>query len=152
MGCFYFAYGSNMNPARVAARGLRVAGVRAAWVDGLRLVFDKGARDHPGIGHANVDWQCGARVEGVLYALTGEAELAKLDAFERTPINYSRDRLWVETRDGRCAAWTYYANPGVRRPGLKPDRAYLAHLLAGRPYLSERYFRRLERQPCIDAD
>jgi gamma-glutamylcyclotransferase (GGCT)/AIG2-like uncharacterized protein YtfP len=89
-------------------------------------------------------------VEGVLYALPTESELTKMDVFERTPINYSRDRLTVATPDGSRVAWTYFANPAVCRPGARPSRAYLAHLLAGRPYLSTDYFRRLERQPCID--
>ena len=36
----YFAYGSNMNPARVATRGLRATRILPAWIDGLRLVWE----------------------------------------------------------------------------------------------------------------
>ena len=147
---FYFAYGSNMNPARVAARGLVATRAVRAWTDGLRLVFDKSSRDHAGVGHANVTWDRTSRVEGVLYALADPHEILKMDAFERTPVNYSRDRIVVDTAEGRRTCWTYFANPGVRRAGLRPDRAYLAHLLAGRPFLSRSYVEALERVPCVD--
>jgi hypothetical protein len=146
----YFAYGSNMNPARVATRGLRVTRILPAWIDGLRLVFDKSARDHDGVGHANIAWARGSRVEGVLYELDGPEEIRRMDAFERTPINYSRDRVIVDTPEGPRVCWTYFANPAVRRPGLRPDRGYLAHLLAGRPYLTRAYCEFLERVPCAD--
>jgi len=139
-----------MNPARVAARGLIVGRILPAWIDGLRLVFDKSARDHAGVGHANLAWDRMSRVEGVLYELAGAEEIAKMDVFERSPVNYSRDRIVVATREGDRACWTYFANPSVRRAGLRPDRAYLAHLLAGRPYLSEAYVDALERTPCAD--
>jgi gamma-glutamylcyclotransferase (GGCT)/AIG2-like uncharacterized protein YtfP len=139
-----------MNPDRVAARGLAISRIESAWIDGLRLVFDKSARDHAGIGHANVAWDRHARVEGVLYELSGPDEIVKMDVFERTPINYSRDRLVVSTSHGPRVCWTYFANPAVRRAGLRPDRAYLAHLLAGRPYLSDVYYGALQRTACAD--
>jgi gamma-glutamylcyclotransferase (GGCT)/AIG2-like uncharacterized protein YtfP len=150
--CYYFAYGSNMNPARVAARGLRFGDVESAWVDDFRLVFDKEARDHAGVGHANIVRHRGGRVEGVLYTLADESELLKMDVYERTPVNYSRDRLDVETAAGRTVAWTYFANPAVRRPNLRPSRDYLAHLLAGRRFLSTSYVRGLEQLPTCDGD
>jgi hypothetical protein len=146
----YFAYGSNMNPLRVATRGLRVSGCRGAQLGNLHLVFDKVGRDHPTCAHANVVYRRGGCVEGVLYQLVEGAEILKMDPFERAPINYSRGVVHVETSDGSVAAWTYFANPGVRRQGLLPERAYLNHLLAGRPYLSESYFQWLQRTRCAD--
>ena len=44
---YYFAYGSNMNPARMQARGLRVEDAMAARLPGYALSFDKRAHDHP---------------------------------------------------------------------------------------------------------
>jgi gamma-glutamylcyclotransferase (GGCT)/AIG2-like uncharacterized protein YtfP len=102
------------------------------------------------VGHANIAWARGRRVEGVLYELDGPEEIRRMDAFERTPINYSRDRVVVDTPEGPRVSWTYFANPAVRRPGLRPDRGYLAHLLAGRPYLTRAYCEFLERVPCAD--
>ena len=51
---FYFAYGSNMNPARVATRGLRFDRACNAVLEGVRLTFDKQSREHPRSGHANL--------------------------------------------------------------------------------------------------
>jgi gamma-glutamylcyclotransferase (GGCT)/AIG2-like uncharacterized protein YtfP len=147
----YFAYGSNMNPARVAERGLAVVSARGARLAGVALAFDKCSAVHPGIGHANLVTARAGHVEGVLYALSTGDEIAKMDAFEHTPINYSRERVCVETAAGVVIAWTYFANPAMRRTGLRPDRAYLAHLLAGRRYLSPAYFESLLRVPCVDG-
>jgi gamma-glutamylcyclotransferase (GGCT)/AIG2-like uncharacterized protein YtfP len=144
----YFAYGSNMNPARVAARGLRIAACESARLEGVRLVFDKASNDHPECAHANLAFGRNGVVEGVLYRLVDADEIRKMDPFERTPINYSRDAIVVETTHGSVNAWTYFANPGVRRAGLRPERAYLEHLLAGRPYLSAPYYSWLDRTPC----
>jgi cation transport regulator ChaC len=144
----YFAYGSNMNPDRVRGRGLAFTAVEAAVLRGYGLRFDKQSRDHLGTGHANIAYDPNDVVEGVLYHLADVDEIVKMDPFERTPVNYSRDVIEVETAGGRVSAWTYFANPGVRAQGLRPDRAYLAHLLAGAPYLSPAYVARLREWPC----
>jgi hypothetical protein len=147
---FYFAYGSNMNPQRVAARGLRFNHVCGASLAGVRLAFDKQSREQPSGGHANLAFARDERVEGVLYALHDDAEIARMDRFERAPINYSREIVVVTTAHAGVAAWTYFANPAVTRAGLRPERAYLEHLLAGQPYLSRDYFDRLSRVRCVD--
>jgi gamma-glutamylcyclotransferase (GGCT)/AIG2-like uncharacterized protein YtfP len=146
----YFAYGSNMNPARVRERGLQVRAISAATLHGVRLGFDKQAREHPGVGHACLTHDAAGAVEGVLYWLDAEADLRRMDRFERTPINYSREVVAVITRAGPVSAWTYFANPAVCRPGGRPSRAYLAHLLAGRPYLSDPYYQQLAAWPCAE--
>jgi gamma-glutamylcyclotransferase (GGCT)/AIG2-like uncharacterized protein YtfP len=150
MSRFYFAYGSNMNPARVAARGLRFDQLGAALMDGVRLTFDKQSREHPRSGHANLTYDRGARVEGVLYRLASDSEIERMDAFEAAPINYSRDVVRVTTGGAEVAAWTYFANAAVIRRGLRPERAYLNHLLEGREYLSRPYFEWLSAIPCVD--
>ena len=181
----YFAYGSNMNPARVRERGLEVTAYCGASLEGVRLVFDKVSRRHPNFAHANIVYAPGERVEGVLYRLASAAEILKMDPFERAPWNYGRDAVLVRVtrpssaagvpasvaadtaslgdgngafaaaaeRDataGACGgstvpAWTYFANRAARRTGLKPPAEYLAHLLAGRDYLSADYFAWLRR-------
>jgi cation transport regulator ChaC len=148
----YFAYGSNMNPERVRQRGLQIQHVERATLAGYRLSFDKHAADHAGAGHACLCWQPDGVVEGVLYWLVDAEQINRMDVFERTPINYSRDIVEVETTAGPLASWTYFANPAVLRPGLRPPRAYLAHLLAGRSYLSPGYFERLSGWPCAEDD
>lgn len=148
--CHYFAYGSNMNPARVEARGLRVTTVRSAWLDGVALSFDKQSAEHPHSGHANIGWSRDDRVEGVLYGLPDADEIRRMDPFERAPINYSREVVMVATEAGPVAAWTYFANAAVRVAGLQPEAAYLAHLLLGRPWLSAAYGERLACWPCVE--
>lgn len=146
----YFAYGSNMNPDRVAERGLCVVRAEAATLPGFRLLFDKHSAAHEGCGHANIVYHPGERVEGVLYWLAGVDEIVKMDPFERAPINYSRDIVEVVTAAGILTTWTYFANAAVRRPGLIPPRSYLNHLLAGEAYLSADYLNRLRAWACME--
>ena len=147
---YYFAYGSNMNPERVSARGLAFVEIRPGRLDGVRLVFDKVSRNHPHAAHANIVYAPGAFVEGVLYRLRSAGEILKMDPFERAPVNYGRDAVEVFSEDERIPAWTYFANLAVRRNGFKPPRSYLDHLLAGHPYLSPGYYRRLQGIDCAD--
>ena len=158
----YFAYGSNMNPDRVRERGIVFEHAAAAALEGFALVFDKTSRAHAGLGHANVVPASGQTVEGVLYWLATVDEIAKMDRYESTPVNYSREVVHVrvattdlphghppeDAHGGLVTTWTYFANPAVRRPDLLPPRSYLNHLLAGRPYLSDAYYERLAAWPC----
>lgn len=146
----YFAYGSNMNRERVRERGLEVVAAEAAILRGYRLNFDKHAAAHEGSGHASVAVAPEDLVEGVLYFLRGPEEILKMDRFESAPVNYSREVAYVETASGVLATWTYFANPAVLRPGLRPPRSYLAHLLAGEPFLSPGYHARLAAWPCVE--
>ncbi len=139
-----------MNPLRVRDRGLVVVRAEAARLPGFRLVFDKHSAAHHGAGHANIDYRPDEIVEGVLYWLASEHEIEKMDRFENAPVSYSRDLVQVQTAAGPVTTWTYFANPAVRRPGLLPPRSYLAHLLAGEPFLSAEYFRRLAAWACVD--
>ncbi|MEM1230497.1 MAG: gamma-glutamylcyclotransferase family protein [Pseudomonadota bacterium] len=136
----YFAYGSNMNPARVRERGLALAAEpRAATLQGFRLCFDKIAAGPAGVGHANVLVAPGASVHGVLYELADAQEILKMDPFERAPINYGREAVQVECEGAQLWTWTYFANRACRAPGLRPSSTYLAHLLAGKPWLPSDY-------------
>ncbi len=146
---YYFAYGSNMNPDRVAERGLAVVSIAGAVLEGVSLAFNKRSRDHRA-GHANIVYAPSDRVEGVLYGLRDADQIQFMDRFENAPINYSRERVIVRTARGPQAAWTYVANRAVIVEGLKPARAYLNHLLAGRSYLSVEYCARLAGSACVD--
>ncbi|MEE3183827.1 MAG: gamma-glutamylcyclotransferase family protein [Pseudomonadota bacterium] len=145
----YFAYGSNMNPARVVDRGIRFTQISAAVLVGYVLSFNKCSREQKGAGHANIVIQLDGCVEGVLYQLESANEIEKMDVFEHVPTNYSRDVVRVKTQADELPAWTYFANPKVVLSGLKPPCWYLAHLLRGRPYLSDRYHEMLESIECV---
>lgn len=145
---WYFAYGSNMNPARMQARGLSVVEALPGRLPGYGLCFNKRAMDRaPGRAYANIRHQRDAVVEGVLYRLQDADEIVKLDHFEGTPIYYSRECMPVLTNHGVQPAWVYIANPVFRAEGLLPSADYLAHLLAGRKLLSERYWSALAELP-----
>ncbi|QEY63980.1 gamma-glutamylcyclotransferase [Metapseudomonas lalkuanensis] len=145
---FYFAYGSNMNPARMRSRGLVFSEAMAGRLEGYALCFDKRAHDRPGRSYANIRYQRDGVVEGVLYRLAHEDEIWKMDPFEGTPILYSRERMPVMTAQGVQPAWVYVANPAMREEGLWPTRSYLEHLLAGREFLSRAYWDSLVAVPA----
>lgn len=146
----YFAYGSNMNVARMRERGMRFDAAVGARLGGFQLQFHKRSRQHPGAGHANIAYAPGATVEGVLYTLSGIEEISRMDPFESTPVNYSREVVLVNTAEGALPTWIYVANPAVLDPGLKPPRSYLDHLLAGEPFLSASYFQMLQGWECLE--
>lgn len=147
---YYFAYGSNMNAARMQARVGDTRRMLAARLVGWRLYFDKASRVD-GIAHANVRKEGGEHVEGVLYELTHPAQIRDMDPFENHPDEYCRQVEWVDTADGPLAAWVYVALPEKTGSGRLPAREYLGHLLAGRAFLSSDYFERLSAQRCIDS-
>lgn len=141
---YYFAYGSNMNVERVAARiGETRRALRGMLMD-HRLCFDKRSRI-PGIAHANVAACQGENVEGVLFELLDPAQIEQMDPFEGVPHDYVRQRHVIQTAEGGIEAWVYVALPEQTRAALKPAREYLDHLLAGKPYLSAEYHARLSQ-------
>ena len=148
-GHFYFAYGSNMNPERVADRGLFTRGETGATLRGFRMLFNKRSTGIPGIGHANIEYDKKGVVEGVLYELASPEEILKMDPFERAPVNYGRDMVSLETAEGDRWAWTYFANEALLQENLLPERDYLDHLLKGKRYLSDSYHDYLDQIEVI---
>jgi len=146
---FYFAYGSNMNRSRMNGRGLDILGMSSAWIDGYSLKFNKRSQQDPNLGCANITYDSSARIEGVLYELKSESEIAKLDPFEGTPRRYSREVFQLATHQGSQSAWVYIANPAVIDNQLKPATWYLDHLLQGRDYITEDYWKNLKATPCV---
>lgn len=149
---YYFAYGSNMNPKRVEYRGLSFDDFAGGVLYDYRLAFNKRSVKHEGAASANVVEHKGERVEGVIYKLSDPEQIEVMDPFEGYPVRYSRYLLPIETSAGTCDAWVYIANQEYVSQGLKPARWYLDHLLAGRPWLSEAYFRKLQQVPCLPWD
>ncbi|AMD02171.1 MULTISPECIES: gamma-glutamylcyclotransferase family protein [Halomonas] len=147
---YYFAYGSNMNMARVAAR---IGATRRSLPGVLHqydLRFDKASRV-AGIAHANVVPSIGGRVEGALFELTEPEQIELMDPYEGYPHEYERHRLPVVTEEGAIPSWVYIAAPGTTSPSLKPAREYLAHLLAGEAFLSVKYYRQLSRVEVVSG-
>ncbi|SDF71465.1 Uncharacterized conserved protein YtfP, gamma-glutamylcyclotransferase (GGCT)/AIG2-like family [Onishia taeanensis] len=147
---YYFAYGSNMNVARVDARIGETRRALAGVLEGYRLSFDKASKV-PGVAHANVHPAQGQRVEGALFELTHPDQITLMDPFEGHPHDYTRVRESVLTDEGPIEAWVYVAQPQRTAESLRPAQEYLAHLLAGKPFLSAQYHAELARVEAIES-
>ena len=142
---WYFAYGSNMNPMRLFAERLVPEGVAAGEriggrLDGWRLAFNKRTRMPAGAGAGNIVPAEGGVVHGTLNLLPAKG-FEVLDRYEGvTGGHYERRIVPVVRADTGTAvdAITYVALQ--MGEGLRPTRAYLGHLLAGRDLLPADYF------------
>ncbi|MFP6807962.1 MAG: gamma-glutamylcyclotransferase family protein [Pseudomonadales bacterium] len=146
---YYFAYGSNMNPARVRARKMEFEECHAGKLRDFRLTFNKRSVKYPGAAAANVMPHKGAATEGVLYKLQDPGQISMMDPYEGYPVRYDRQALSVVYEGQGIQAWVYIANDRFVAEGLKPARWYLGHLLAGEEYLSSPYFKELEAVACL---
>lgn len=145
---YYFAYGSNMNPERMIERNVRFDGFESAFIKNAKLKFSKKSYKE-GEGFANIHFNFGNNVEGILYQLKSRFELNKLDRFEGYPFHYSRVEMLVHTINGYKKAFVYIARPEMTRKKLRPSREYLNHLLSAKELLSQNYFKKLEATQCI---
>ena len=151
---WYFAYGSNMNAARLfeerlkpegIARGERIAGRLGGW----RLAFNKRAR-LPGAGAGNIVPAPGEVVHGTLNLLPPKG-FEILDRYEGVAGGHYERRLVPVVRADSgvpIEAVTYVAL--LVGEELRPTRDYLGHLLAGRDLLPADYCERLGATPTID--
>ena len=148
-GQYYFAYGSNMNQARMQGRDMRVKSVYAGWLDGFGLRFNKASRRDSKLACANMVWARSERIQGILYELESIEEIIKLDPHEGSPWRYSRELFNVQTSGAVQPAWIYVANPAVLDDTVLPGRWYIEHLLAGRDYLTEDDWQRINNTECL---
>jgi gamma-glutamylcyclotransferase len=152
---WYFAYGSNMNPARLADQRLKEQAVQmgprvGGRLDGWRLVFNKIARAPEGAAAGNIVEAPGEVVHGTLNHMP-EAGLAVLDIWEGVAGgHYERRTVPVVRADsGETVKAVTYTALKVGE-GLKPTRDYLGHLLAGKDLLPAAYWERLKKTPTLD--
>lgn len=152
---WYFAYGSNMDAARLfderlvpkgVPRGERIAG----RLDGWKLAFDKPSRLLKGGAAANIVVAGDGVVHGTLNALP-DAGFEVLDLYEGVAAgHYERRTIRVVRSDTgeEVEAIVYVAL--IQGEGLKPPRAYLDCLLAGRDLLPPDYWEELAATPTFD--
>ena len=141
-----------MNADRMIERGLRFSRALSGSLEHLALAFNKLAADAPHRSYANVVYARNQVVEGVLYQLDHVDEIYKMDPFEGAPRLYSREIYSVSTDEGMIPAWVYVANRAMIRDGMKPERWYLNHLLAGKAFLSDDYYQELQQVVCLDDE
>ena len=154
----YFAYGSNMNPARVDQRKLETVGEPIAGVlRNYELKFNKISRRRKGTASANIVPSFGASVKGVMYELSESLAIESMDRFENAPADYAREVVLVHVQpsesdqrhDRVVAAWTYIAKPHAMSDEVKPTREYMGHLLAS-PFLNAEEHSQLQAIECFD--
>lgn len=129
MTFLYFAYGSNMLPARLRARcpSARIAGTGAAV--GFDLAFSKASKD--GSGKATLTAAADAVTPGVLFEIAS-AELQALDRAEGVGSGYERLDDFTVTNGATGASVsvaTYRAT--ATDHALLPYDWYLALVIAG---------------------
>ena len=103
---FYFAYGSNMNPSRIAQRIPQARAVGVARIKGWKLVERL---------YADIERCEGAEVDGVLYLLNRE-EILQLDLCEGYPKVY--DCIGVDAyldAKHKVYAFTYTMTEATKR-------------------------------------
>ncbi len=146
----YFAYGSNMLSARLAARVNGALRLARATLSGFRLRFDKrGLRDGSGKCRVQPTERAGDLVWGVLWSLP-ESQLPGLHRAEGVGYGYAVGHCAVAVASGsgpqrRVRAITYHAQPSALSSELRPYDWYLEMVIAGaiEHRLPGRYLERL---------
>lgn len=139
---WYFAYGSNMQPATFAGRrGITPSRALAVRAPGWELVLDKPPLVPIGESFANIVAVPTAEVFGVAYEITAD-DLAHVDLTEGVLIgNYARIEIAIEpivdpprrarTVDGDHPARAFTLVADKRAPDLLPSDRYMALLIEG---------------------
>lgn len=110
MSALYFAYGSNLSPARMRERVAGAEALGAARLDGFRLCLDKCGRD--GSGKANLREDTAEVVWGALYRFDVD-EWPRLDAFEP---GYERIEVPIVLRGTALTGHTYRSHRLTQDP------------------------------------
>lgn len=121
----YFAYGSNLNDARMEWRCPDSVPLFAATLPGYRLTFQSNGRS----GVANVVKDPGGSVPGFCYMLTKRC-METLDRFEGVPTTYDRMFVTVTGARGHKVEAMTYAMVGAPPVDL-PDEPYFALIYDG---------------------
>lgn len=133
----YFAYGSNMDQARLEKRVGRVDKIGVGQLEGYSLVFNAGGVTEGGrVGpFANLR-KTGRSIdiaEGVIYALT-DRQLRILDTYEGAPYHYNRV---IERLHGKSIVVYIAINESYKMSIIpmqykdQPSTDYLVHLVKG---------------------
>ncbi|SEO95667.1 gamma-glutamylcyclotransferase family protein [Aquisalimonas asiatica] len=127
----YFAYGSNMLPARLLERTPSAHWLGVGRLPGYRLHFNHVSRAD-GTAKCNIE-RCDAAdaaVWGVVYAVHRE-EQPVLDRAEDLGTGYLIEPRLVHCQGGWQETFCYIAVPGTTDPAARPFRWYRDIVLAG---------------------
>lgn len=128
----YFAYGSNMLPARLINRCSSARLIGTGIAPNYRLAFSKASKD--GSGKATLVAARGARLPGVIFEID-DSERAALDRHEGLGLGYRREDAFVV--EGIVPGSTFLTSTYLATSldaQLKPFDWYLATVIAGASY------------------
>ena len=126
----YFAYGSNLHPARLAARAPSARLIGTGCWPRRRLAFHKIGQDGSAKCDAPASSQPTDMVHGAIYELA-DADLGHLDRLEGVGTGYDRALVTIDGDLGSLTANAYLARQEWVDPGLKPFDWYRLLVLAG---------------------
>lgn len=135
----YFAYGSNLDRERMKERKCDFSSAKSAHLKDWKLVFNKRSAKIPAMGFGNVIPAKGEIVEGILYEMD-DSMIKSLDKYEGYPKHYNREKIIVSVEGKEVEADIYIATPEWTDENVKPTQDYIDHFLAGKEFLSEKYY------------
>ena len=145
----YFAYGSNLHPARLRLRTPSARACTRAELPGYSLRFHKLGRDGSAKCNALRTGDPEHRVHGVVYSIA-RRERPELDRVESAGVGYDPLLLRVRAGDSALRVWTYCARDTAVVEGIVPFDWYVDFVIAGARFheLPGDYIAALE---CIEA-
>ena len=130
----WFKYESSAH----ARRNIQPLAVLAGWIDGFGLRFNKRSAQDTNLGCANIVYAPTEKIQGLLYQLQTVSEITVdfLREIIDTAENYFKCKPITD-----CKRWVYVANPSVLDDSLMPATWYVEHLMAGRDFISDDYYK-----------
>ncbi len=131
---FYFAYGSNLHPLRLAARVPSAQVIGISRLHGYRFTLTHPSLD--GSGKCSI-YPVAANdmfVYGVLYAIQNPAEKKTLDEIEGGQFGWHSTEIEVKTEHESIDAFTYLASSCAPEQSAMPYHWYRDIVLLGAQY------------------
>lgn len=148
----YFAYGSNMLPARLLERTPSAVRMGVGWLPGHAMFFHHVSRGDGSAKCNIVPTDTGnTNVWGVIYDLP-VAEQPALDLAEDLGTGYEIEEREVIVGESRVRVFCYIALPGTIDDAALPFRWYRDIVLAGarEHRFPSAYLQRIAREPVIE--
>ncbi len=132
MSLYYFAYASNLHPARLRERAPSAELLEVAVLPDRALRFCKRSTD--GSAKCTLMPALGSRVFGAVYRID-EADKPVLDRIEGLGEGYGEEWQGIPLSTGVVKAFHYVATPDYIDPALPPYHWYKDLVLAGARHL-----------------
>lgn len=125
----YFAYGSNLSPARLQKRVPLAEFIATGLLAEHRLLFHKVGRDGTAKCNACFTGKSEDYLYGAVYRIDPDHKIY-LDQAEGLGRGYETKQVTISTQySGRITAYTYFATRTAEK--IKPFRWYREHVLKG---------------------